>query len=278
MRGKNSFIFMHEKGHSAWDKKLDWAAEYVNRITDKLRKELEEKLNLEKTERGLSENEIKESIQKNSETISKLEKDHELDITDLNAIKNTYASTTQAGLIRLGKDGSGANKSGLIVDSSDGTCNVYCDPTFGTERTGGRVAVSPATEAEIKAGTQERKPIVPKTLNYAVNTVMGDTISNINKKISDLKSTQQILANKVADLLDETLKLRALPEEHADDLNVNETGFYLDLAGKTHSGGVEAPGVLLVFNANFEDEIYRFYLSYQTGLFVQVNDNTWVKR
>lgn len=178
MRGKNSFIFTHEKGPSASDKKLNWAAEYAKRITDKLREEL------------------KELIQKNVEDISTLENTHEVDITDLRA----------------------------------------------------------------------------------VNTVVGDKISSMNEQINLLQTGH---SENYTDILNlkycakEWIRLLTLPEEHQNDLMVEETGFYLDTQNKTYSNGVIAPGILLVFKAD-ENYTYRFYLSYQVGIFTQVNSNKWI--
>lgn len=78
-------------------------------------------------------------------------------------VKQTqYASTTQAGVVKLYSKNSGkSNSSGLVVYSDGSTC-VYTDPVYGTNRSGdGKVITAPATADEIEAGTQEYKPITP---------------------------------------------------------------------------------------------------------------------
>lgn len=78
-----------------------------------------------------------------------------------------FASTTQAGIVKLYSRIGTTNASGLFVNS-DGSMCVYTDPNYGTNRSGdGKVVTSPATADEIEAGTQAYKPITPATFkNY----------------------------------------------------------------------------------------------------------------
>lgn len=312
-------IHVHEKGHSSGDTVLKTAMEFAKHEDEKLSSEMNERLNEEISARKAAVSELAdvqsadkaalEAAQKNhGEAIAALQQTHNEDISELKSavtalddeiaaecesIRTTYAGTEQAGLIRLGRDGSGANKSGLAVDQNDGTCNVYCDPNYGTQRTGGRVATAPATEAEISAQTQEYKPIVPKTLKYAVNTVVGDTIDEINETITEHDSTlaeqdTRLLAveqkaslnhTELYELARESLRVMMLPKD--EGLDVEATGAYIDTAGIANDNGLCRPGVLLVFNvdqtmgqASDANEVYKWYLSYQGGIYVK-DGNTW---
>lgn len=87
-------------------------------------------------------------------------------------VLSTYASTEQAGVIKLHKLNS-YNNSGIVVEA-DGSAYVYTGEQYGTQRSGdGRIQVAAATEAEIAGGTQQYKPIVPATLKTAVEKHTG---------------------------------------------------------------------------------------------------------
>lgn len=265
----------------------NWSAEYAKRlageITDKHNSDissLHDELDIEIATRESAVGAINGSIDEIIDQLSSLSSKHD---TDIAKIKNTFASTEHAGLIKLGKDGTGENKSGLIVDSSDGTCNVYCDEAYGTVRTGGRVATAPATISDIDGRAQTHKPITPSTLEYAVNSVVGSDISSaksnistIQTKLNELTLAQGNLARLLAEL--ETSKIKIandIPQNHAEDLLVEETGIYIDSAAKTHDCGVIGPGILLVFADDNDADIYRFYLSQGNGIYVQ-NGNEWI--
>lgn len=89
----------------------------------------------------------------------------------------------------------------------------------------------------------------------------------LKEKISDIGS----LARRVSEL--ELSKMQIydeIPEEHAGDLLVEETGIYID-GLITHSNGVSGPGALFVFADPNGIDIYRFYLSHAEGLYVNIN-------
>ena len=258
----------------------NWSAEYARRLVDEMAdkhnsdiSDLHNELDVETATRESAIGAINGSIDEITDQLSSLSSKHD---TDIAKIKNTFASTEHAGLIKLGKDGTGENKSGLVVDSSDGTCNVYCDEAYGTVRTGGRVATAPATTSDIDGRAQTHKPITPSTLEYAVNSIVGSDISSaksnistIQTKINELSSAQGNLARLLAEL--ETSKIKIandIPQNHAEDLLVEETGIYIDSAAKTHDCGVIGPGILLVFADDNDVDVYRFYLSHGIGLYV----------
>ena len=87
--------------------------------------------------------------------------------------KTKYASVSQAGVIML-YNKNGVNRSGLVV-YDDGSVVVNTKAEHGITRDGaGQIGINPATEAEITAGTDAYKPIVPATLSHAVQSVMGE--------------------------------------------------------------------------------------------------------
>lgn len=86
--------------------------------------------------------------------------------------KTQYASVSQPGVIML-YNKNGINRSGLVV-YDDGSAVVNTKTERGVTRDGaGQIGINPATEAEITAGTDAYKPIVPATLSHAVQTVTG---------------------------------------------------------------------------------------------------------
>lgn len=86
--------------------------------------------------------------------------------------KTQYASVSQAGVIKL-YSSSGANRSGLVV-YEDGSAVVNTRADRGIARDGvGQIGINAATEAEIEAGTDAYKPIVPNTLKCAVESIAG---------------------------------------------------------------------------------------------------------
>lgn len=89
-------------------------------------------------------------------------------------VSNTqYATTNQAGLIKLHKRSDGTNISGINVDGTTGEAEINVVSAYGLQRTGdGKVVTAAATEAEIDAGTNNYKPIVPANLDYAVKKVV----------------------------------------------------------------------------------------------------------
>lgn len=103
--------------------------------------------------------------------------------------KTQYASTTQAGIIKLHKRGDGTNISGIIVSDEDGTAYIATNENQGTRRDdAGQIGIVAATEEEIDAGTQSRKPIVPSTLGYAVNSIVGEDITSLTASIGSIQN------------------------------------------------------------------------------------------
>ena len=204
----------------------NWSAEYAKRlageITDKHNSDissLHDELDIEIATRESAVGALNGSIDDINDQLDSMSTKHD---TDISALKNTYASTTHAGLIKLGKDGTGANKSGLIVDASDGTCNVYCDESYGTVRSGGRVATAPATISDIDGRAQTHKPITPSTLEYAVNSVVGSDISSTKSNISTLQTKLNELTlapGTLARLFDEleTSKIKIAKDIHQNN-------------------------------------------------------------
>lgn len=87
--------------------------------------------------------------------------------------KEQYATTEQAGLIKLHRRGDGTNISGINVNNTTGEAEINVVSAYGLRRTGdGKVATAAATEAEIDSGTNNYKPIVPANLDYAVKKVV----------------------------------------------------------------------------------------------------------
>ena len=85
--------------------------------------------------------------------------------------KTQYASTEQAGVIKIYKRGDGTNISGIVV-KEDGSAYVNTNSDYGTMRTGdGKVVIAAASEDDIDAKTNKYKPITPSTLDYAVKSV-----------------------------------------------------------------------------------------------------------
>lgn len=85
--------------------------------------------------------------------------------------KTDYASTTKAGVIKLAASGGGTNNSGLVV-FEDGSAAVNVRPDRGIKRDGaGQIGTNPATQAEVNDGTDEYKPITPKTLKAVMDTL-----------------------------------------------------------------------------------------------------------
>ena len=85
--------------------------------------------------------------------------------------KTEYASTTNAGVIKLAASGGGTNNSGLVV-FEDGSAAVNVRPDRGIKRDGaGQIGTNPATQAEVNDGTDEYKPITPKTLKAVMDTL-----------------------------------------------------------------------------------------------------------
>lgn len=84
--------------------------------------------------------------------------------------KTDYADTENAGLIRLSSY-DGKNNSGLVVNSENGITYVNVRQDWGISRDSeGQIGINPATQTEVNAGTEERKPVTPKTLKTAVKT------------------------------------------------------------------------------------------------------------
>lgn len=260
----------------------NWSAEYARRLAGEIIdkhnsdiSDLHNELDIEIATRESAVGAINGSIDEINGQLSNLSSKHD---TDVSAIKNTFASTEHAGLIKLGKDGTGANKSGLIVDPSDGTCNVCCDEAYGTVRSGGRVAIAPATTTDIDGKSQTHRPITPSTLEYAVNSVVGSDISSnksnitaIQTNMQEISLTQGNLARRVSELeLSKMQIYEKIPEEHADDLLVEETGIYIDSL-IMHSNGVSGPGALFVFADSNGVDVYRFYYSHATGFYLNFN-------
>ena len=115
--------------------------------------------------------------------------------------KTDYASVTQAGIVKLYNSG-GTNRSGLLVQS-DGSLLVNVNSEYGLNRTGdGKLVISPATNDDIDKRTQNYKPIVPSTLEYAVNSVLDSTQNYVDLKNQNDSNTAMIM-----DLLNEIKKL-----------------------------------------------------------------------
>lgn len=95
--------------------------------------------------------------------------------TKVNAWNNPQTATTDRyGTVKLSAKGGISYADGLTVNTN---------AEYGTGRTGdGKVVVKAATEEEIKAGTQEYKPIVPATFKKALEVNGCITDDNFNSK------------------------------------------------------------------------------------------------
>lgn len=80
--------------------------------------------------------------------------------------KTQYASISQYGIVKISSAGA--------VGVSNGVISVNTNSTYGTQKISNYVAISPATESEIASQTQSYKPITPKTLKKAVETIGGE--------------------------------------------------------------------------------------------------------
>ncbi len=78
--------------------------------------------------------------------------------------KDTIASITQLGMIKLKAGAGGDNASGIAVDAN-GVAEIRVWSARGVGKDGvGRIYIVPATDEEVAAGTEQYKPITPKTL------------------------------------------------------------------------------------------------------------------
>lgn len=95
--------------------------------------------------------------------------------TKVNAWNNPQTATTDRyGTVKLSAKGGISYADGLTVNTNT---------EYGTGRTGdGKVIIKAATEEEIKAGTQEYKPIVPATFKKALEVNGCITDDNFNSK------------------------------------------------------------------------------------------------
>ena len=130
-------------------------------------------------------------------------KDLSGDITDLDeklsqkADKDTVASTTQLGMIKLLASSSGVNRSGLIVDPETGVTYVAARFDRGLYRDGaGQLYINPATEEEVSGGTEEYKPVTPKTLKSIVDGVRTEISQKVDA--GTIASTTQLGLIKLA--------------------------------------------------------------------------------
>ena len=125
------------------------------------------------------------------------------DITDLDeklsqkADKDTVASPTQLGMIKLLASSSGVNRSGLIVDPETGVTYVAARFDRGLYRDGaGQLYINPATEEEVSGGTEEYKPVTPKTLKSIVDGVRTEISQKVDA--GTIASTTQLGLIKLA--------------------------------------------------------------------------------
>lgn len=86
--------------------------------------------------------------------------------------KTDYASTARAGIIKLRTNGSGANQSGILVDSAGAAAiGVPTDDSAGIRRdASGQVKLCHATAEEVKAGTNAVKVVTPAALKEAIGS------------------------------------------------------------------------------------------------------------
>lgn len=99
--------------------------------------------------------------------------------------KNTIASPTKLGMIKLYGSVNGQNRSGLVVDAQTGTTYVNTRSDRGISRDGaGQIGINPATDAEVEAGTEQYKPVTPKTLKNVVDSLNSEAV-NVLTFLSD---------------------------------------------------------------------------------------------
>ncbi|MBQ7574632.1 MAG: hypothetical protein IJT23_10290 [Clostridia bacterium] len=104
------------------------------------------------------------------------------DITDLDeklsqkADKDTVASPTQLGMIKLLASAGGQNRSGLVVDEQTGVTYINARADRGIYRDGaGQLQINPATDEEVATGTEQYKPVTPKTLKPFISYLSTPT-------------------------------------------------------------------------------------------------------
>lgn len=192
--------------HCAMD---NWAAEYAKKLFISEAAQRTADITAEAQTREAADNEIRDDFtaadnhlrtylinEDNEIRLDFTYADAELDEKKLD--KTQYASTSQAGVIKLLSSGSGENRSGLVVSPTDGT--AYVNTKNGVARDGaGGISTVAATEEEIYAGTDAYKPIVPQTLKCAVESITGKSnllttvSSNIVAAINELDSGIDLL-------------------------------------------------------------------------------------
>lgn len=107
--------------------------------------------------------------------------------------KTQFASTKQVGVIRLQKNGEGANISGLNIDEQGNTSiNVY--PNRGTAIQGNNLVIFSASAADIDNEQDNYKPITPATIRHAVNHILDtDGLKIFTGSLNDINDVGRYL-------------------------------------------------------------------------------------
>ena len=229
-------IHVHERGHSGGDLALNLAARYAERIVEDLKIALEERIDGESAECEAARQALKILIDKNISDISGLTETTGKNSADIDALEQA-----------------GAKNSEDITDLDERVEKNSADI----------VSLSQKHNSDISAVTS------------SVSTNKSD-ITAVQGSVQDLTLNQSNLSRRMSELELSGMHIQNdIPEAHAEDLLVDETGIYIDSAGKTHDCGVVAPGVLFVFADDNAGDIYRFYISQGNGIYV-CNGNEWI--
>ena len=228
-------IHVHERGHSGGDLALNLAARYAERLVEDLKAALEERIDGESAECESARQTLKTLIDKNASDISGLDLEITANSDDISALEQAVAQND-------------SDISALEKTAAQNSSNIS--------------ALSNQHSSDIS------------TINASVSSNKSN-ISTIQTKLNELSSAQGNLARLLAEYYHSKMTVReSIPEEHKDDMLVNETGIYIDSLD-AHSNGLVGPGALFVFADSNGVDVYRFYYSHGSGFYVCSNDE-WV--
>lgn len=224
-------IHVHERGHSGGDLALNLAARYAERLVEDLKAALEERIDGESAECESARQSLKTLIDKNTSDISGLDLEVTANNSDIEDLEQAVA------------------QNGSDISALEQTVTQ--------------------NRSDISALGQQHSSDI-STLNASVSSNKSN-ITAIQTNMQEISLTQGNLARRVSELeLSKMQIYEKIPEEHADDLLVEETGIYIDTL-TMHSNGVSGPGALFVFADSNGVDVYRFYFSHATGFYLNFN-------
>lgn len=205
--------------HCAMD---NWAAEYAKKLFITEAAKRTEEITAESQARETADSKLRSDFTAADNTLCNEYKaaDEELDNKKVN--RDEYATETTAGIVTLKRGGS--NNSGLLIGSKgELAVNVSPDGRFGLTRDGaGQIKTYPATEAEISMGTDAYKPIVPKTLKTAVESIVGKSEELTTKDKTSLTAAVNELDFDIGNVSDIKLVSNATLSSYLSVINVTD--------------------------------------------------------